>query len=129
MSVANSSAVHDYLQWRSVRSSRITIPCTSLAARLAVPKAFWANNGEGYSVLGYPMTHMENAMTAYFFNDELKLRRNLSLNLGIRYEFNTVLHDSNGALQNFDIPTLSLDKPGAQLYRSIACGLGAETRL
>ncbi len=80
------------------------------------PEGFLANNGVGYSVLGYPLTYMENAMTAYFVNDELKLRRNLSLNLGIRYEFNTVLHDSKGALQNFDIPTLSLDKPGAQLY-------------
>ncbi len=93
-----------------------TIPCTSAGCPSGGPEGFLANNGEGYSVLGYPMTHMENAMTAYFFNDELKLRRNLSLNLGIRYEFNTVLHDSNGALQNFDIPTLSLDKPGAQLY-------------
>lgn len=80
------------------------------------PEGFLANNGEGYSVLGYPMTYMENVMTAYFLNDEIKLRRNLSLNLGIRYEFNTVLHDSKGALQNFDIATLSLEKPGAQLY-------------
>jgi hypothetical protein len=80
------------------------------------PEGFLANNGEGYSVLGYPMTYMENAMTAFFLNDELKLRRNLSLNLGIRYEFNTVLHDSKETLQNFDISTLSLDKPGAQLY-------------
>jgi hypothetical protein len=93
-----------------------TIPCTGTACPSGGPEGFLANNGEGYSVLGYPMTHMENAMTAYFLNDEWKLRRNLTLNLGIRYEFNTVLHDSKGALQNFDIPTLSLEKPGTQLY-------------
>lgn len=80
------------------------------------PEGFLANSGEGYSVLGYPLTYMENTMMAYFLNDDLKLRRNLSVNLGIRYEFNTVLHDSKGALENFNIPTLSLDKPGTQLY-------------
>jgi hypothetical protein len=81
------------------------------------PEGFLANNGEGWSVLGYPMTHMENLMTAYFFNDDMKLRHNLVLNLGIRYEFNSVLHDSKGALENFNVSTISLDKPGAQLYK------------
>lgn len=80
------------------------------------PEDFLANNGEGWSVLGYPMTHMLNTMMGYFFNDDMKLRHNLSINLGIRYEYNTVLHDSKGALENFNVAALSLDKPGTQLY-------------
>jgi hypothetical protein len=80
------------------------------------PEGFLANNGEGWSVLGYPMTHMKNVMTAYFFNDDMKIRHNLVLNMGVRYEFNSVLHDSKGALENFNAATVSLDKAGAQLY-------------
>jgi hypothetical protein len=80
------------------------------------PELFLQNQGEGYSVLGYPMTHINNLMSAYFINDDLKLLPNLSLNLGVRYQFDTVLHDSKGLLQNFNVSTLSLDKPGAQLY-------------
>ena len=81
------------------------------------PEGFLANNGEGWSVLGYPMTKMLNTMMGYFINDNMKVRHNLAVNLGIRYEFNTVLHDSQGALENFDVPTISLDKAGAQLYK------------
>ncbi len=80
------------------------------------PEGFLANNGEGWSVLGYPMTRMRNTMMGYFLNDNMKIARNLALNLGIRYEFNTVLHDSKGILQNFNVATVSLDPPGAQLY-------------
>jgi len=80
------------------------------------PEGFLQNNGEGYSILGYPMTHMKNVMSAYFINDDMKLTRRLTLNLGIRYEFNSVLHDEGKTIQNFNIPTLSLDKPGTQLY-------------
>lgn len=81
------------------------------------PEGFLQNNGISYSVLGYPMTHMKNIMSAYFLNDDMKVRRNLALNLGIRYEFNTVLHDSKEALENFNVATLSLAKPGSQLYQ------------
>ncbi len=81
------------------------------------PEGFLANNGISYSVLGYPLTFIHNVMNAFFLNDNIKLRRNLVVNLGIRYEFNSVLHDSKGKLQNFDLNTLALDKPGAQLYK------------
>lgn len=80
------------------------------------PEGFLANNGEGWSVLGYPMTHMENTMMSFFFNDDMKARHNLAINLGIRYDLNTVLHDSKGALENFNVSTLSLEKPGTPLY-------------
>jgi hypothetical protein len=80
------------------------------------PEGFLANNGEGYSVLGYPMTHMKNVMMGYFLNDNFKIARNLSLNLGIRYEHNTVPNDPKGVVQNFNVSTLSLDAPGAQIY-------------
>lgn len=80
------------------------------------PEEFLQNNGEGWSVTGYNMTHIKNIMSAFFLNDDMKVRKNLALNLGIRYEFNSVLHDSKGALENFDVSTLSLEQPGTRLY-------------
>jgi hypothetical protein len=72
------------------------------------PEAFLANDGIGWTRLGYPLTHMKNVMMGFFLNDEWKLRPNLALNLGIRWEHNSVLHDAEGTVHNFDIATLSL---------------------
>jgi hypothetical protein len=75
-----------------------------------------ANQGLGWTRLGYPLTHMKNIMMAYFVNDEWKVRPNLALNLGIRWEHNTVLHDAEGTVQNFDIASLSLLPPKTPFY-------------
>lgn len=80
------------------------------------PEGFVANQGLGWTRLGYPLTHMKNIMMAYFVNDEWKVRPNLALNLGIRWEHNTVLHDAEGTVQNFDIATLSLLPPKTPFY-------------
>ncbi len=80
------------------------------------PEGFVANQGLGWTRLGYPLTHMKNVMMGYFVNDEWKVRPNLALNLGIRWEHNTVLHDAEGTVQNFDIATLSLLPPKTPFY-------------
>jgi len=72
------------------------------------PEGFLANDGIGWTRLGYPLTHMKNVMMSFFLNDEWKVRPNLTLNLGVRWEHNTVLHDAEGTVQNFDVATLSL---------------------
>ena len=82
------------------------------------PEGFLANNGVGWTRLGYPMTHVKNAMESYFVNDDWKVRSRLSLNLGLRYEHNTVLHDAEGTVQNFDIATLSLLPASTPFYNS-----------
>ena len=93
------------------------------------PEGFVANQGLGWTRLGYPLTHMKNVMMAYFVNDEWKVRPNLALNLGIRWEHNTVLHDAEGTVQNFDIAT-SVPAPAKDaVLRAILCGLGASFRI
>jgi hypothetical protein len=72
------------------------------------PEGFLSNSGIGWSRLGYPMTYMKNVMMGYFINDDWKIRRNLMLNIGVRFDHNTVIHDEAGSVRNFDLATLSL---------------------
>jgi hypothetical protein len=80
------------------------------------PEGLLANNGIGWTRLGYPMTHMKNTMMAFFLNDDWKAKPRLTLNLGLRYEHNTVLHDAEHNVQNFDIGTLSLRPTSTPFY-------------
>jgi len=82
------------------------------------PEGMLTNNGIAYSVMGYPLNWAHNANYDFFFNDIVKVRHNLSLNMGARYEFNTVLHDSKGVFENFDLASLSFEKAGTQLYNA-----------
>lgn len=82
------------------------------------PEGFLANSGIGWSRLGYPLTYMKNVMMGYFINDDWKVRSNLTLNLGLRYDHNTVLHDEAGTVQNFDLATLSLLPPKTPFYNT-----------
>jgi hypothetical protein len=80
------------------------------------PEGFLANQATGWTRLGYPITHVRNAMMGYFFNDDWKIMPRFTLNLGIRYEFNTILHGDNAGFQNWDIATQSLLPASTPLY-------------
>jgi hypothetical protein len=82
------------------------------------PEGFLANDGVGWTRLGYPLTHMKNTQMAYFFNDDWKVHPRFTLNLGLRYEYNTVLHAAENNVQNFDIKTLSLLPASTPLYNA-----------
>jgi hypothetical protein len=60
-------------------------------------------------------TH-EETMMAFFFNDNWKIKPRLTLNFGIRYEHNTVLHDAENNVQNFDVASLSLLPASTPFY-------------
>jgi Carboxypeptidase regulatory-like domain/TonB dependent receptor len=51
--------------------------------------------------------HLSDSGYAVFFQDDWRIRPRLMLNLGLRYELNTVLKDRNNELGNFD-PTVGL---------------------
>ncbi|RRA47506.1 TonB-dependent receptor [Acidipila sp. EB88] len=71
------------------------------------PEGFLNNTATGWTRLGYPLTHVRNAMMSYFFNDDWKVTQRLALNLGIRYEYNTVLHGDNAGFQNGSLANLA----------------------
>lgn len=78
---------------------------------------FENNNGFAFSTLGNPMTRIRNTNWDFFVEDDVRLTRTLTLNLGVRYEYNTVLHEKNGQLANFDIATQTVGPKGAALYK------------
>ena len=51
--------------------------------------------------------HLYNYGFAGFLQDDWRITPRLTLNLGIRYELNTVVHDRDGLMGNFD-PTLGI---------------------
>ena len=52
--------------------------------------------------LGNPVRHLYNYGFAGFLQDDWRMTPRLTVNLGIRYELNTVVHDANGQMGNFD---------------------------
>jgi len=78
---------------------------------------FEKNAGFAFSTLGNPMTRIRNTNYNFFVQDDLQLARNFTLNLGVRYEYNTVLHEKDNQLANFDIATQTVGAKGAALYK------------
>jgi len=52
--------------------------------------------------LGDPVRHLSNEGYALFFQDDWRIKPRVMLNLGLRYEINTVVKDKNNQLANFD---------------------------
>jgi len=63
---------------------------------------------------GDPTRHLHNWAYAGFFQDDWRLSRNLTVNLGVRYEFNSVVKEAHNLLGNFD-PNLGLVQVGKQI--------------
>jgi hypothetical protein len=51
---------------------------------------------------GDPARHLHNSQYALFLQDDWRVKPRLTLNLGLRYELNTVLADRDNKLGNFD---------------------------
>ncbi len=62
---------------------------------------------QGNLFLGDAVRNLYNYGYAAFLQDDWRIKPRLTLNLGIRYELNTVVHERNGLMGNFD-PTQGL---------------------
>jgi hypothetical protein len=65
------------------------------------------NSGFSLSTLGYNEVSLQNVNYGFFVQDDFRILPRLTLNLGLRYEYNSVLHGSG--IQNFDIAALMKD--------------------
>jgi hypothetical protein len=79
---------------------------------------FFAGDPFKASVLtGDPRRHLHNWNYAGFFQDDWRVSRTITLNLGLRYEFASVVTDSNNLLGNFD-PNLGIVQVGKQIGKA-----------
>jgi len=76
---------------------------------------YLANFAFQLDTLGHNMVGVENTNYGVFFQDDIHLTRRFTVNLGVRYEYNSVLQ--GGQIGNFDIATLKLLPQGAPLYQ------------
>jgi len=76
---------------------------------------FFAGDPFKASVLtGDPRRQIHNWSYAGFVQDDWRASRTLTLNLGLRYEFNSVIQESHDLLGNFD-PNLGIVQVGKQI--------------
>lgn len=64
--------------------------------------------------VGNPTLQLHNWAYAGFFQDDFRATKNLTLNLGVRYEYSTVPQEANNLLGNFD-PNLGMVQVGHQI--------------
>jgi len=65
-------------------------------------------------LVGDPTRHLHNWGYAGFVQDDWRVAKNLTLNLGLRYEISTVIKEDHNLLGNFD-PTVGLEQVGQQI--------------
>jgi len=68
----------------------------------------------GSQLVGDPTRHIHNWGYAAFVQDDWRITRTLTLNLGLRYELSTVIKEEHNLLGNFD-PTVGLEQVGQQI--------------
>ena len=78
-------------------------------------EAYFAGFPDSASLLvGDPTRHIHNWGYAGFVQDDWRVTQHLTLNLGLRYEINTVVKEDHNLLGNFS-PTLGLEQVGQQI--------------
>jgi Carboxypeptidase regulatory-like domain/TonB dependent receptor len=78
-------------------------------------ESFLAGDPTNTSILaGDPIRHMTQNLFAGFFQDDWRITKAITLNLGLRYELQGVPSDSNNQLGNFE-PNVGLEQVGVNI--------------
>ena len=79
---------------------------------------FAKNSPFSIGTLGQPRRGMRNTYNNLFVQDDFQVSRNLSLNLGVRYQYDTSPSEASGVIANFDPAKGALDPRGTQLINT-----------
>jgi hypothetical protein len=80
----------------------------------ALQNFFAGNMNRALYTAGDLLRHLSNQAVGLFVQDDWRIRPRLTINLGLRYELNTVFKESNNLIGNFD-PSLGLVQSGKQI--------------
>ncbi|HXX27873.1 MAG TPA: carboxypeptidase regulatory-like domain-containing protein [Terriglobales bacterium] len=89
-------------------------PATAPPASTPLEDFFAGTVFKSSAEVGNPTLHLHNWAYGLFFQDDWRATRNLTINLGLRYEYSSVVQEANNLLGNFD-PTLGMVQVGHQI--------------
>ncbi len=78
--------------------------------------SFAANNPFAISTLGQPRQGMRNKYVHFFVQDDIQATKNLTINVGVRYQYDTAPTESHNRIANFDLVRGDIDPPGSPLF-------------
>ncbi len=79
---------------------------------------FVANSPFSIGTLGQPRAGMRNTYYNFFVQDDVQVSQRLTLNAGLRYQYDTSPSESHGRISNFDPVAGKLDAAGTTLLNA-----------
>src|SRR5262249_43546936 len=86
--------------------------------------AFAANKPSTVSTIGNPTVGMRNTYYHFFVQDDIQVTRQLTVNAGLRYQYDSTPSESHGRIANFDPLTGKLDPVGTSIFEAPKLNLG-----
>jgi hypothetical protein len=122
-SLESSKGKHSLKAGFELRAARV--PLTMLGGTLYSfsSEGFLADLGATVSYTGDFHGEARQNLFGAFLQDEWRLRSDLTLNIGLRYEFYTPVSSTNGQARVFDVNTLSYLPEGSSFYQADKLGL------
>ena len=78
---------------------------------------FAQNSAFSIGTLGYPRIGMRDTYYNFFAQDDIKMSRSLTINAGLRYQYEIAPTEAHARLANFNLETGTLDKPGTTIMQ------------
>jgi len=85
---------------------------------------FAINSPFSVGTLGQPRAGMRNTYYNFFVQDDVQLSRRLTVNVGLRYQYDTAPTESHGRIANFDPVAGRLDPVGTSLLDAPKANFG-----
>lgn len=79
---------------------------------------FARNSPASIGTLGQPRAGMRSTYYGFFVQDDIQVSRNLTVNAGLRYQYDTSPSESHGRIANFDFVTGRLEPIGTTLINA-----------